>query len=208
VQSGTIAVSADGATFVWSPQRGVPSYSRDRGATWTACAGLPNNARVASDRVNPSKFYANGDRRQHVSTDGGATFAPACNAGASCPDASGRPRPVFGIEGDVWLTTNAALHHSRDSGATWTAVPHIVSVAAIGFGRAVEGQSYPAVYISASLNGTWGVYRSDDAAATWQRIDDAQHQFGYVNHVAGDQRRYGRVYIGTGGRGVLYGDPR
>jgi hypothetical protein len=214
VQSGTIAVSADGATFLWSPQRGVPSYSRDRGATWTACAGLPNNARVAADRVNPLKFYANGGNRMHVSTDGGATFTPACATGDTCPSVSGRPRPVFGIEGDVWLTTNTALFHSRDSGATWRAVPQVLNTAAVGFGMAPAARSYPAVYISAALNGAWGVYRSDNAdttdqaGPTWQRIDDDQHQFGYVNHVAGDQRLFGRVYIGTGGRGVLYGEPR
>ncbi len=214
VQSGTIAVSADGGTFVWSPQRGVPSYSRDRGAMWTASVGLPNNARVAADRVNPLKFYANGGSRMHVSTDGGATFVQACTTGEGCPAVSGRPRPVFGIEGDVWLTTNAGLYHSRDSGATWAVVPQVGNTAAVGFGKAAPGGSYPAVYLSAIVNGVWGVYRSDTgdnaggAGATWQRIDDEQHQFGYVNHVAGDQRRYGRVYIGTGGRGVLYGDPR
>jgi hypothetical protein len=46
---------ADGATFVWV-RDGLPSYSRDRGAT-----GPParyTRTRVAADRVNPSKFYA------------------------------------------------------------------------------------------------------------------------------------------------------
>jgi photosystem II stability/assembly factor-like uncharacterized protein len=118
---------------------------------------------------------------------------------------------VFGIEGDVWLTTNAALYHSRDSGATWAAVPQVGNTAAVGFGKPLVAGGYPAVYISALVNNTWGVYRCDnagDGGTTWQRIDDGQHQFGYVTQVAGDQRQYGRVYIGTGGRGVLYGDPR
>src|SRR4029079_9386883 len=72
--SGTIAVSADGATFVWAPQRVAPAFTRNRGMTWTACAGLASGARVAADRVNASKFYASGGNRMFVSTDGGATF--------------------------------------------------------------------------------------------------------------------------------------
>jgi photosystem II stability/assembly factor-like uncharacterized protein len=208
---GAIAVSADGATFVWAPRDGRPSYSSDRGATWTACAGFTSGTRVAADRVNAAMFYANGGNRTYVSTDGGATFVPACPMGAAgCLAASGRPRPVFGIEGDVWLPGGSGLFHSQDAGASWTQVAQaqVGNTAAVGFGMPAPGQSYPAVYASALVNGAWGVHRSDDAGATWQRIDDPEHQFGYVNHVAGDPRQYGRVYIGTGGRGVFYGDPR
>ena len=62
----------------------------------------------------------------------------------------------------------------------------------------------------------WGSYRSDDVAA-WlsgaavvfgSDLDDPQHQFGYINCLAGDPRQPGRVYLGTGGRGIVYGDPQ
>ena len=196
-------------TFVWAPRDGRPSYSRDRGATWTACAGYTSGTRVYADRVNPLKFYASGGNRAYLSTDGGVTFTQA----GAVPSA--KLRPVFGIEGELWAASTATgmmgLYRSKDSGATWTQLPQIANAAAVGFGMAAPGQTYPAVYISAQLNNTWGVYRCDnagDGGTTWQRIDDEQHQFGYVTQVAGDQRRYGRVYIGTGGRGVLYGDPQ
>jgi xyloglucan-specific exo-beta-1,4-glucanase len=77
---------------------------------------------------------------------------------------------------------------------------------AVGFGMPAPGQSYPAVYLAGSVASVWGVYRSDDIGVTWQRIDDPQHQFGWINCLTGDPRLYGRVYLGTGGRGILYGD--
>jgi hypothetical protein len=239
--SGSIAVSADGATFLWAPQAGAPSYSLDNGASWNAwkvlvagCGGgalaSPDGAtlstkcrfssvQVAADRVNPSKFYAGG--RMYLSTDGGKTFVPASDqsgmfvstdGGATFAQTtaslSGRPRPVFGVEGDVWVATSTGLLHSQDSAATFAKVPQVNGATAVGFGMPRPGQSYPAVYLAGSLAGVWGTYRSDDAGTTWQRIDDLNHQFGYINCLTGDPRRYGRVYLGTGGRGILYGDPR
>jgi hypothetical protein len=213
---GSIAVSADGATFVWAPPggttlgAGVPSYSRDHGVTWTASVGLTAGARVAADRANPAKFYAGRGTRMYLSTDGGATFMPA-----TMSPAGGRPRPVFGVEGDVWVTTNNSLLRSQDSGATYAAVPQVNGATAVGFGMPAPGQSYPAVYLAGSVGGVWGTYRADDVGdhpdgvgVTWQRIDDPQHQFGSINCLAGDPRQYGRVYLGTNGRGIVYGDPQ
>ena len=40
------------------------------------------------------------------------------------------------------------------------------------------------------------------------RINDDAHQWGLrFRAISGDPRRYGRVYIATDGRGLLYGDP-
>src|SRR5262249_13205452 len=125
-QSGMIAVAADGSTLLWAPQGGrtaavTPGYSRDMGATWKAsmacnngpCRAPPSGSRAAADRVTPAKFYASTGNRMYVSTDGGATFTAAGMA------TTGRPRPVFGIEGDLWVPTGTGLLHSTDSGATF-----------------------------------------------------------------------------------------
>jgi hypothetical protein len=202
--SGSIAVAADGTRFLWSAQGATPAYSNDNGTTWNPCNGLElaSGARVASDRVNPNKFYASSRNQTYVSINGGATFMPAAAS------VSGRPRPTTGIEGDVWVATNSALYHSQDSAATFVPVPQVYGATAVGFGMPAPGQSYPAVYLAGSVAGVWGTYRSDDAGVTWLRIDDPQHQFGWINCLTGDPRRYGRVYLGTGGRGILYGDPQ
>ncbi len=49
----------------------------------------------------------------------------------------GRPRPVFGIEGDVWVPTSNGLLHSQDSGATFPAVAAVNGATAVGFGMPV-----------------------------------------------------------------------
>jgi hypothetical protein len=39
------------------------------------------------------------------------------------------------------------------------------------------------------------------------RLNDDQHQFGSTSTaITGDPRTYGRVYVGTNGRGILYRD--
>jgi hypothetical protein len=211
--SGSIAVSADGMTFVWAPKKGTPSYSINLGSTWTASVGLTAGMLVAADRVNASKFYASGRGMMLVSIDGGATFNPVTTP------SSGRPRPVFGVEGDLWvatsLTSSGALLHSQDSGGSYTAVPGVNGATAVGFGAPVmPGQTYPSVYLAGSVllpgaaTSVWGLYRSDDGGTTWQHLDDPQHQFGYINVLAGDPRQPGRVYLGTSGRGIVYGDPQ
>ena len=42
---------------------------------------------------------------------------------------------------------------------------------------------------------------------SWVRINDEQHQWGLLLHITGDPKEYGRVYVGTHGRGIVYGDP-
>lgn len=43
--------------------------------------------------------------------------------------------------------------------------------------------------------------------ATWIRINDDKNQFGSANTtITGDQRVYGRVYVGTNGLGIVVGD--
>jgi hypothetical protein len=216
---GSIAVTADGSTLVWAPvaqRNGItvtPSYSQDMGKTWKAVTGINAGAKVAADRVNASKLYANSGNRMLFSTDGGKTFT-AGSLPTGTMAANVRPRPVPGFEGDVWVATGTGLLRSQDSGMTFTAVARVNNATAVGFGAPMPGAAapYPAVYVAGSVADssgafTWGTYRSDDAGASWQRIDDPQHQFGSINVLTGDPRQYGRVYLGTGGRGIVYGDP-
>jgi hypothetical protein len=86
-------------------------------------------------------------------------------------------------------------------------MPEVTEIHAFGFGKAAPGKAHPALYLVGTIGGQAGIFRSDDEAMTWVRINDDAHQWGLVLQVAGDPRIYGRVYVGTHGRGIFYGDP-
>lgn len=44
---------------------------------------------------------------------------------------------------------------------------------------------------------------------TWTRINDDAGQWAWIGQtITGDPNIFGRVYLGTNGRGILYGDPK
>ena len=208
---GRIAVSANGSTFVWTPWRMSPHYSRDYGRTWITCNGIKENLGVISDRINPNKFYAfdsyTGDL--YISTDGGISFSVKETGILTKLTERGRLYAVPTQEGDLWLTIGkGGMYHSTNSGANFTKLENVQETYALGFGKAAPKKNYPAIYITGKIGNIRGAFRSDDRGGNWVRINDDQHQYGWIGQVViGDPRIYGRVYIGTNGRGILYADP-
>jgi xyloglucan-specific exo-beta-1,4-glucanase len=202
---GTVAAAADASRVVWSPAGAAVSFSTDNGGSWTASAGIPAGARVISDRVNRMKFYGLVNGMFYVSTNGGANFTATAAAGLP---GFARFKATPGREGDIWLAGGGSgLWHSVDSGATFTRLVDFQEAAVIGFGKAAPRRRYPALYTLAQIDGIQGIFRSDDAGASWIQINDDRHQFGTSGEtITGDPRVYGRVYIGTNGRGIIQGD--
>ncbi len=220
---GGVAISADGKSIVWVIKKEAPVYSEDFGKTWTKIEGLPVpveapdwvivNLRVAADRVNPKKFYVydSADGRMYASSDGGKHFTATASNLDGLPDyarSSGSIRAVPGFEGHAWLSTGKAVFRTTDSGVTYTEVASVKESHAIGFGKAGPGRKYPAVYLIGTVGDVYGFFRSDDQGATWVRINDDRNQFGFTGVITGDPKVFGRVYVGSGGRGILYGMPR
>jgi photosystem II stability/assembly factor-like uncharacterized protein len=224
---GHIAVSSDGSTWVWTPERSPPYFTRDRGATWIESRGVPAGTRVIADRVNPEKFYALAlfDGMLFVSTDGAAMFAAqplVLPGGLPKPRRARRMRgdergderggqdriyATPGREGDLWLAAFDGLYRSTDTGKTFIRLYGVEEIHAFGFGKAAPGADFPALYLIGVVDGVGGIFRSDDIGASWVRINDDQHQWGLLLHITGDPKQYGRVYVGTHGRGIFYGDP-
>jgi hypothetical protein len=208
---GTVAAAADGSRFVWSPQGAGVHHTTGFGSSWRASTGIPEGAIVESDRVDPKTFYGFKSGKFYVSTDGGATFTASPAAGLPSGD-SVRFKALPGGKGDIWLAGGASdgaygLWHSTDGGATFTKLSNVEQADTIGFGKAAAGASYQTLYTSAEIGGVRGIFRSTDKGATWTRINDDAHQWGWTGAaITGDPRVYGRVYVATNGRGVIYGD--
>ncbi|MFJ6527093.1 cellulose binding domain-containing protein [Streptomyces longwoodensis] len=208
---GTVAAAADGSRFVWSPQGTGVQYTTGFGSSWSASSGIPAGAVVESDRVDPKTFYGFKSGKFYVSSDGGATFTASAATGLPSGD-SVRFKALPGTKGDVWLAGGASdgaygLWHSTDAGATFTKLSGVEQADTIGFGKAAAGASYQTLYTSAKIGGVRGIFRSTDKGASWTRINDDAHQWGWTGGaITGDPRVYGRVYVATNGRGIVYGD--
>ena len=206
---GVVAVSADGKTVVWSPDNAMPYWSSDWGRNWTGCGGLTEKTRVVSDRVNPLKFYSFNDETGQLleSLDGARSFGVRTEPVAPVKGRWARLAVNPVKEGDLWISANRRTFHSADSGITFVELLGMTNVQALGFGKPAPGRTEPTLYMNGTAAGQEGTFRSDDGGLSWLRIDDAQHQFGWKNALIGDPRIFGRVYLATGGRGILYGDP-
>ncbi|WP_075736615.1 RICIN domain-containing protein [Streptomyces acidiscabies] len=205
-ESGHVALSADGSTVVWTPAGQAPYRSSDMGASWTRAGGLGADAVVVADRASAGTFYSLSGGTLYASTDGGRTFGARATG---LP--SGRLAAVPGAAGDLWISGNdRGLLHSTDGGRTFAALGTVKAASALGFGKAAPGASYQALYLIGTVKDVTGVFRSTDKGATWLRVNDDAHQWGAIGSIGiitGDPDTFGRVYVGTNGRGLQYGDP-
>ncbi|MBA4864364.1 1,4-beta-glucanase [Streptomyces sp. PSKA54] len=212
---GPIATTADGSTLLWTfvhwdGTKYAAHRSADNGATWTEVSSFPKGATPVADPADPTHFYAydTDTGTLYASTDSGASFT-ARATGLPSGDSQFKIAAAPGRSGDLWLSAKwNGLYRSTDGGATFTKVTSCWASYTLGFGKAADGADYPAIYQVGATEAITAVYRSDDEAKTWIRINDDAHQWGWIGEViAGDLRIFGRVYLGTNGRGIQYGDP-
>jgi xyloglucan-specific exo-beta-1,4-glucanase len=211
----SIAMSPDGKRVVWAPDGAASVYTSTNWntsrATWTAVTGLPAQSKVRADRVTANKFYAFSNGVFYVSTNG-TSFSATVSSGFP---SSAKIVPVYNKANDVWLVStdstnngaNGGVWHSTNGGTSFTKMSNISVADGIGFGMAAAGATYPTIYLAGQVGSVHGFYASTDGGITWMQINDSAHNWyssGYV--ITGDPNRFGRVYIATNGRGIIYGD--
>lgn len=203
---------------------------------WTAGSGVDwywgdvnpytlHGFRLEADPVDGNRFYyvasnVNGAPAVFVSSDGGATW--------SIPERqtklSGSLGPVDSIRnpatgnGELWMPLGGSgLWKSSDGGTAFerVAAEAVRSSSAVAFGKEAPGSANPTVYVVGQVkiagDDRQGVFLSTDLGRSWQQMttESAPLVGGLIaNDMAGDWRRFGRVYIATSGSGVLYSTAR
>lgn len=164
--------------------------STDGGANWTKTYGAPNSS---------SPFF-------------GELLFSSFNAElAAVPGKAGHLFLTSGVSGgmpDSLTPADQAFMRSTDGGATWTAVPNAHEVVKVGFGAPATVGGYPTIFVAGWVNGTWGLWRSTDNTATWTQIGTwPLDNLDQITTLTGDMNTFGKVYIGFGGSGAVYGQP-
>jgi len=182
--------------------------------------------KVFSDRVNPKLMYGLGNHSEvYLSKDGGANFyqfqtpEKFPKIDFTLIDCANKTevRGDSGKEGIFYMALNRhglwKMHYRKETNDfDFEKITDDETVVfRLGLGVIREEGDYltedKAFYVSAVMNGEYGFYRSLNLGKTWERINTEKQMYGEINSIDGDSRVFGRFFIATGSRGVLYGNP-
>ena len=205
-------VSRDGGSTFW--QADVQGLDQEINFTIVDCADQ-TEVRAESGRTGVIYFAAGEKGLWRLQYELGEEKSWGFGAGAGTSDES-RASHTPGIAGE-----NAVSERFWISGETAMKTPVVVRAERLGnpadrfyhlgLGLLRPGGDYmreeKALYVNANIGGVYGFYRSLDRGKTFQKLNNDRQCFGDINSIDGDKRVFGRFFIGTGSRGVLYGDP-
>ena len=234
-RAGSIAISrrggwGDGADhLVWVPTGGGPDYwSHDGGKTWHPGSGFPETSgywifalkqrALKADPFVPDKFFYIASRSGgcYVSTDGGALWSKTSGTALPAATHHGQLETNAAVPNDLWFVDGwegASEHgvwHSTDGGTTFVhsgAFTHALTLA-VGKGRGRPGDQPYSVYVYGLRANApqWGIFRSDDAGATWVRVGYyPAGLFDQPTCMAASWDAFGHVIIGFGGNSFVQG---
>lgn len=209
-------------------------YSKDQGRTFEKvhvydCNGeeiTEGKMKVFSDRVDSELFYGFGEHSaMYVSRDGGASFCqktidqafPDIEFGIIDTRNRTEVRGEAGKSGVFYLAVSEGglwkyIYHKETDHISLLKLSHgNDTVYRVGLGILSEESDYrkdnKALYFCGDMDGEYGFYRSFDELQSVERINTDAQMFGEINSIDGDCRTFGRFFIATGSRGVLYGIP-
>lgn len=207
---GQVALSAKGDILMWTPHKMSSFFSRDGGKSWSASKNLPINLKPIADTVANDTFYAyDGEQGTlFLSQDGGQTFSSVDFKFPVLPNwrlSEANVRAVPGLKGEVYVSSGSALYSVASFGAHIKQIAKVQEAYFVTFGKSFNKNANPAIYIWGQVNSEKGVFMSKDSGANWHKISDEKNRFSSIRCMVGDLREFGKVYIGTGGRGIFVG---
>ena len=180
--------------------------SNDAGRTWThlGLRDAQQIPRIAIDPTNPDRLFVallghpygpNTERGIYRSVNGGRTFEKVLykdenTGGADVVISPNDPNTVYAVlwearqgpwENAAWSGPNSGLFKSTDGGATWTQLAGGLPTTADGLGRfgiGISPSNPKRIYVTATAGSKSGLYRSDDAGASWTRTTTDNRIFG------------------------------
>lgn len=216
-----------GGAIHYSNNRGV-SWNASTGGPTNKISGVYTNGNstkesgqpLAADRGNGNFYAMNFGSASHLvyrSTNGGQTWtqiASIPNGGTynmrSPQLVAAPPSPAYPNGGDLWVCDDntynnnvggGGLWRSVDSGLTWNKITTVGKVSQVSFGKGEFGIGYT-VFIHGYVGNVRGIYRSNDyGATTWTKLADPT--ISEILTLNGDRQNYGKVFLGTGGRGIF-----
>ncbi|MBQ8823029.1 MAG: endoglucanase [Lachnospiraceae bacterium] len=207
-------------------------YSKDAGKSFAQVAIYDKEGRQTtegyfkaySDRMENDLFYGFDEKgKVYISKDGGASFHekevpgfPAADFGMIDTANKTEARGEAGKSGVFYMALGEHglwrfAYNKEDDSIVIKKLSQegdVIHRAGLGLGR--EGGDYltesKALYVVGSIDGIYGFYRTLDEGETYVRINTKEQMYGEINSCDGDKRVFGRFFIATGSRGVLYGE--
>ncbi len=112
-----------------------------------------------------------------------------------------------GKSGELLLTRgDQGLWRSLNAGENFTKISAVTRALGVTYGKAAPNRINPTIFVAGVMNGSEGIWSSDDDAATWVRVSTPANNVltGKFTSIEGDVNVYGRVYVMTNGRGTFY----
>jgi hypothetical protein len=166
--------------------------SIDSGATWVRRAGYLGDGATPGTAFDSTGFNAT---LKAVPGKSGQLFFTGGQRGTDLT--AGNP-------------SASPLWRSVDGGQNWTKVPNVLEVYAFGFGKTIAAVNYPRILIVGWVNNVYGVWQSDDNAATWTQLGSTSYALNSIDQVRtidGDKSGE-RAFIGYAGSGYAYYTPQ
>jgi fibronectin type 3 domain-containing protein len=173
---------------------------------------------LEADPLIPGTFYYIATRLGFwKSTDGGVTWVQ--QAATNLPDNQHQSQLHANpnASGDLWFADGFeggspphGLYHTTNGGASFTRNANFDNAWQVALGKASVAGGYPTIFVYGKMTGdaNWGVFRSTDTGATWDRI--SFYPTGLIDHATGmgaSWDTFGQVFISFQGNSVVYGAP-